>query len=261
MDNVKRYRKFNNICSKNKTIEHAIIWAKKEGDPKWQYILGSFMEEPQFHEICAGTLTTVEIYESVLTYYILSAEQGYKKAETARERLQDEHSSLERNDENLDLTDDDEQSGSKVVDQLLNSLGIEDRVGSVTYLYKSKLIEQLSDATPEQRNKYIKDLYYVRRDKFQMQLFKEATERYMKEIEIKIKVFNIVIAVRAHKEQMASESAKMALVMVQPPVIRCDVCEDVCDPSYCAKCEVAKYCSKACQKTAWKTHKTVCVKI
>jgi hypothetical protein len=136
-------------------------------------------------------------------------------------------------------------------DQLLTSLGIEDRVGSVTYLYKAKLIEQLSDATPEQRVKYIKDLYYVWRDKFQMQLFKEATERVLEE--------------HAYKERLAqyeaNKYAKMALVTVQPPVIRCDVCEDVCNPSYCAKCEVAKYCSKACQKTAWKTHKTVCVKI
>ena len=236
---------------KCRTIEQAIILAKEENNPKWQYTLGSFMELSQFKEICAGALTSVEIYESVHTYYNLSAEQGYEKAKTARERLKDKYTSLEPEDENLDLTDDDEETGSKTIDQILTSIGIVDRIGSITYLYKSKLIEQLDLASPEQRVKYVKDLYYVRRDKFQNQLKIEAIERVLEE--------------HAYKERLAqyeaNKYAKMVLVMVQPPVVRCDVCEDVCDPSYCAKCEKAKYCSKACQKTAWKTHKSVCVKI
>lgn len=49
-----------------------------------------------------------------------------------------------------------------------------------------------------------------------------------------------------------------SIVPVLTPVIRCDTCEHTCDPSYCAKCGKAKYCSKSCQKTAWKAHKKEC---
>ena len=34
-----------------------------------------------------------------------------------------------------------------------------------------------------------------------------------------------------------------------------------CEPNYCASCEEAKYCSKECQKIAWKTgNKITCNK-
>lgn len=55
---------------------------------------------------------------------------------------------------------------------------------------------------------------------------------------------------------------KIAVVSVKPPIQRCDVCEDVCDPFFCSACGVAKYCSKLCQTVAWKKggHKAKCNK-
>lgn len=55
---------------------------------------------------------------------------------------------------------------------------------------------------------------------------------------------------------------KIAVVSVKPPIQRCDVCEDVCDPFFCSACGIAKYCSKSCQTVAWKKggHKAKCNK-
>jgi TPR repeat protein len=57
-----------------------------------------------------------------------------------------------------------------------------------------------------------------------------------------------------------------ALVALAPPVQRCDVCEDVCDPWFCAACGVAKYCSSKCQALDWRRpeggggHRSSCTK-
>ena len=49
------------------------------------------------------------------------------------------------------------------------------------------------------------------------------------------------------------------LVPVLPPILRCDECEDECEPHLCGACQVAKYCSQACQRKAWKSgHKAIC---
>ena len=40
-------------------------------------------------------------------------------------------------------------------------------------------------------------------------------------------------------------------------LLECDVCKKICQPNYCASCEEAKYCSKECQKIAWKTRHTI----
>ena len=58
-----------------------------------------------------------------------------------------------------------------------------------------------------------------------------------------------------------------ALVAVAPPVQRCDVCEDVCDPWFCAACGEAKYCSSKCQALDWRRrpqgggHRGSCTKV
>ena len=55
---------------------------------------------------------------------------------------------------------------------------------------------------------------------------------------------------------------KTGALAIIPCLLECDVCKKLCEPNYCASCEEAKYCSKECQKIAWKTgHKITCNKI
>ena len=50
-----------------------------------------------------------------------------------------------------------------------------------------------------------------------------------------------------------------ALVPMSRYFVPCDLCFVGCDPQYCIGCHTAKYCSRECQRRAWKQdHKAQC---
>ena len=52
-----------------------------------------------------------------------------------------------------------------------------------------------------------------------------------------------------------------AFVQKPRPLLRCDVCGSGGKTKKCHACQVARYCSRECQKEAWKKHKKECKRI
>ncbi|RPA80177.1 hypothetical protein BJ508DRAFT_377251 [Ascobolus immersus RN42] len=57
----------------------------------------------------------------------------------------------------------------------------------------------------------------------------------------------------------SSYSAEEAARRILPPFSFCYVCKKIGEVKKCGRCQTAAYCSKACQKAAWPTHKPSCI--
>ena len=59
--------------------------------------------------------------------------------------------------------------------------------------------------------------------------------------------------------QVKKESLRQRGHFIETKALECDTCRILCEPNFCVVCQVAKYCSKECQKMAWKAgHKATC---
>ena len=74
---------------------------------------------------------------------------------------------------------------------------------------------------------------------------------------------NLIRLLKKHPELQSAPSPPTfdPMTALVEATASCDTCGCACEPLRCAGCNVAKYCSQACQKVAWKRgHKIDCAK-